>query len=147
MEKARQGKVVLLFVDASHFVMGCDFLGYLWCRVRRWVRTFSGRGRCSVLAALDYVSRKVCTVVNDEYITATQVCELLRKLAETYPGWIIHLVPDNVRYQKSQVVIELAAELGITLKTICPLTAKPESDRAIVEVCKRQNIQHPFRRF
>ena len=27
MEKATSGDITLLFLDASHFVMGCDFLG------------------------------------------------------------------------------------------------------------------------
>ena len=28
MEQAKNGELTLLFLDASHFVMGCDFLGY-----------------------------------------------------------------------------------------------------------------------
>lgn len=120
MAQARRGSVALLFIDASHFVMGCDFLGYLWSRVRRWVKTFSGRKRYNVLAALDYVTKKVWTVANDEYITATQVCELLRLVAKTYQGRVVHLVLDNARYQKCRVVTELAAELGITLNYLPP---------------------------
>ena len=115
MEMVRQGSVALLFVEASHFVMGCDFLGYLWSRVRWWVKTFSGRKRYNVLATLDFITKKVLTVANDEYITATQVCELLRLVAKTYRGRVVHLVLDNARYQKCKVVTELAAELGITL--------------------------------
>lgn len=102
MEQARQRSVALLFVDASHFVMGCDFLGYLWSRMRQWVKTFSGRKRYNVLAALDYVTKRVLTVVKDEYITATQVCELLRLVAKTYQGTVVHLVLDNAQYQKLQ---------------------------------------------
>ena len=30
MEKAEKGLETLLFMDASHFVMGCDFLGYIY---------------------------------------------------------------------------------------------------------------------
>ena len=120
MKKAEEGKAVLLFVDASHFVMGCDFLGYLWCRVRRWVKTFSGRKRYNVLAALDYITKKVWTVANDEYITATQVCRLLQLVAEAYQGQAVHLILDNARYQKCKAVTELAAELGITLNYLPP---------------------------
>ena len=29
MEKAKKGLVTLQFLDASHFVMGCDYLGYI----------------------------------------------------------------------------------------------------------------------
>jgi hypothetical protein len=28
MSKAKANKLTLLFLDGSHFVMGCDFLGY-----------------------------------------------------------------------------------------------------------------------
>ena len=28
MQKAERNELTLLFLDASHFVMGCDFLGY-----------------------------------------------------------------------------------------------------------------------
>ena len=59
----------LLFMDASHFVMGCDFLGRVYSRTRRFVKTFSGRRRFNVLGALDFVTGKVLTVTNDSYIT------------------------------------------------------------------------------
>ena len=44
MKEAKAGTSVLLFLDASHFVMGCDFLGYIYGKVRRFITTFSGRG-------------------------------------------------------------------------------------------------------
>ncbi len=65
MKKAEDGEISLLFLDASHFVMGCDFLGHIYGRVRRYVRTFSGRKRCNVLGALDYVSKKMLVAAND----------------------------------------------------------------------------------
>ena len=52
MSKAAEDKLVLLFLDASHFVMGCDFLGYIYGKVRRFVKTFFGRKRYNVLGAL-----------------------------------------------------------------------------------------------
>jgi len=58
MKKAEDGEISLVFLDASHFVMGCDFLGHIYGRVRRYVRTFSGRRRYNVPGALDYVSKK-----------------------------------------------------------------------------------------
>ena len=63
MEKVlHDAQNVPLFMDASHFVMGCDFLGYVYSRARRFIRTFSGRKRYNVLGALDFVSKKVLTV-------------------------------------------------------------------------------------
>lgn len=111
---------VLLFMDASHFVMGCDFLGRVYSRTRRFVRTFSGRRRFNVLGALDFVTGKVLTVTNDSYITATQVCEMLRKISMEYAGKKVRVILDNARYQKCQAVRELALELGIELLYIPP---------------------------
>ena len=33
MEKAEKGEIVLFFVDAAHFVIGCDFLGRVYSKV------------------------------------------------------------------------------------------------------------------
>ena len=120
MERAKKGKVALLFLDASHFVMGCDFLGYFYGKTRRFIKTWSGRRRYNVLGAMDFLSKKVHTVVNDSYITATQVCEMLRKLRAEYTGQEIHLVLDNARYQKCKVVQELASSLDIHLEYLPP---------------------------
>lgn len=120
MERAKEGKTVLLFMDASHFVMGCDFLGYIYGRTRKFVKTWSGRRRYNVLGAIDFLTKKVHTVANDSYITATEVCRLLQKLHEQYTGKEIHLVLDNARYQKCKVVQELASSLGIHLEYLPP---------------------------
>jgi len=120
MQKAKKGSIELLFVDASHFVMGCDYLGYIYGKVRKFVRTFSGRKRYNVLGALNYVSKKLITVTNDAYITATEVCELIRKVSSEYVGKPIYLVLDNARYQKCESVQALAAELCVSLVYIPP---------------------------
>ena len=120
MSKVADDKLVLLFLDASHFVMGCDFLGYIYGKVRRFVKTFSGRKRYNVLGALNFVTKKVTTVTNDAYITATEICEMLRKVAAEYEGKAIHIVLDNARYQKCRVVMELAKKLHITLHFMPP---------------------------
>ncbi len=104
MEKAKNGDVVLLFMDASHFVMGCDFLGFIYGRARRFVRTFSGRMRYNVLGAIDFITKKVLTVTNDKYITATQVCELLEKISKEYEGKSTYVLLDNASYQQCKVV-------------------------------------------
>jgi transposase len=120
MTKAKDTSLTLLFLDASHFVMGCDFLGYIYGKTRRFIMTFSGRKRYNVLGALNFVTKKVTTVVNDKYITATEVCEMLRKVAAEYAGRAVHIVLDNARYQKCEVVTKLAQELGIALHYIPP---------------------------
>ena len=120
MEKAEKSELSLLFLDASHFVMGCDFLGYVYGAVRRLVVTFSGRKRYNVLGAIDYATKKVLTVTNESYITATEVCAMLRKISSEYAGKTVHLVLDNARYQKCRTVMELAGELGIELDYVPP---------------------------
>ena len=79
-------------MDASHFVIGSDFLGSIYGRVRRFVRTFSGRQRYNVLGAINIVTKKVTTIT----------------------------VMDNARYQKCNAVKEMAATLGIDLVYIPP---------------------------
>ena len=120
MEKAEKGLETLLFMDASHFVMGCDFLGYIYGKTRRFIRTSSGRKRYNVLGAIDFLTKRMLTVTNDSYITATQVCDMLRLIAKDYEGRIVHIVLDNARYQKCGDVCKLAAELGLDLVYLPP---------------------------
>lgn len=120
MVRAEKSELVLLFMDASHFVMGCDFLGYIYGTVRRFVLTSSGRKRYNVLGAIDYTAQKVLTVTNDSYITASEVCEMLHKISAEYEGKAVHLVLDNARYQKCSAVMDLAAQLGIELHYLPP---------------------------
>ena len=120
MEKAEEGTLALLFMDASHFVMGCDYLGSIYCRARRFVKSFSGRMRYNVLGAIDFATKEVVTVTNDAYITATEVCEMLQKLSTKYADKPVHLVLDNARYQKCRIVQDLAKALGVNLVYIPP---------------------------
>lgn len=118
--KRKNSAHVLLFMDASHFVLGCDFLGGVYSKVRRFVKTFSGRQRYNVLGAINFMTKKVHTVTNTTYITATEVCQLLRTVASDYAGKKIHIVLDNARYQKCEVVTSLAKELAIDLVYLPP---------------------------
>jgi transposase len=120
MQKAKKGKIALLFVDASHFVMGCDYLGYIYGKARRFIRTYSGRSRYNVLGALNFISKKMTTVANDAYITSTQICELIKNVSLEYAGKPIYFVLDNARYQKCKAVQELALLLNVTLVYIPP---------------------------
>ena len=122
MQKAKRKNSahVLLFMDASHFVLGCDFLGGVYSKVRRFVRTFSGRQRYNVLGAVNFITKKVHTVTNTTYITATEICQMLRVVASEYAGKKIHIVLDNAKYQKCEVVTSLARELAIDLVFLPP---------------------------
>lgn len=113
IDQAKEGMVELFFVDASHFVMG-GFAGRVWSVVRKYVKTASGRKRYNVLGALNFVSKKIESVVNDSYITSVQVVEMLEKLAKLYTK-PIKIILDNARYQRCALVMEKAAQLGIEL--------------------------------
>ena len=102
-------------MDAAHFVMG-SFLGYLWCLVRVFIPSSSGRKRYNVLGAIDAVTHQLITVCNDAYINACSVCELLHKIRDSERKSIkITLVMDNARYQRCALVTELAKKLKIEL--------------------------------
>jgi transposase len=114
LAEAQAGKRAVFFVDAAHFVLS-PFLGFLWSFARIFIQAPAGRQRFNVLAALNAVSHELITVTNTTYITATEVCELLRRLATLNLGVPISLFLDNARYQKCAIVIDLAASLNIEL--------------------------------
>jgi transposase len=113
IERAKNNNIELFFMDASHFVMG-GFPGRVWTIIRRFIKTASGRKRYNVLGALNFVSKQVESVCNDSYITATQIVEMLEKLAIKYSKPIF-IVLDNARYQKCDIVFKTAEKLGIQL--------------------------------
>ncbi len=114
LAQAQAGQRAVFFVDAAHFVLA-PFLGILWCFTRLFIRAPAGRQRFNVLAALNAMTHELVMVTNDTYITATTVCALLRPLAALHLEIPITLVLDNARYQKCQIVAELAATLQIEL--------------------------------
>ena len=114
IDKAKAQIIELFFLDASHFVMG-GFSGRVWSIVRKWVKTSSGRQRFNVLDALNFVTKKVETIVNDTYITSREVIMMLEKLTLEYAGKSIKVILDNARYQRCKAVTEAAALLGVEL--------------------------------
>ena len=119
LEEARSGKRTVFFVDASHFVLSA-FLGFVWCFVRIFIKTPSGRQRFNVLGALNAITHEVITITNTTYINAQSVCELLKKLAQNTVNKPITLVMDNARYQRCKLVTEYAKSLSIDLLFLPP---------------------------
>lgn len=105
-------------MDASHFVYGA-FLGYLWCAVRRFVPTGSGRQRLNVLGAVAYGTCRMVTVINRGTIGAEQVCQLLRAIKRRCRKPVT-IVLDNASYQRTRKVRELAETLDIELLFLPP---------------------------
>lgn len=114
LEEAKVGTRKVFSVDAAHFVLA-PFLGLLWSFTRLFIQAPAGRKRFNVLGALDVITHELTTITNDSYINAISVCDLFRKLREIYPSIPITLILDNARYQKCQMVWELAALLKIDL--------------------------------
>ena len=110
---------MVYFVDAAHFVFNC-YLGYLWCFTRVCVRAPSGRQRWNVLGALHAITHELITITNETYITSTEVCALLRKIAAAHVDQVITIVLDNARYQRCAKVQECAQSLGIELLFLPP---------------------------
>jgi transposase len=121
LDKAKQGRRTVLFVDAAHFVMGA-FLGMGWCFVRLLLPSASGRKRHNVLGAYDPITHEAITVTNDTYINQDVFCEFLEKIANAYAdsGRPITLILDNARYQKCKAVANKAKELTIELLYLPP---------------------------
>ena len=119
LKEARAGKRKVFFVDASHFVFGM-FPAMLWCFVRIFVKTPSGRQRYNVLGALDAITHQLITVSNTGYINAESVCELLHQIRKQYKKKLIPLILDNARYQRCGKVQELAAALQMELLFLPP---------------------------
>jgi len=119
IEETQEGKRVLYFVDAAHFVLS-PFLGFLWSFTRIFLKAPSGRQRFNVLGALNVATYELLTVKNDSYINADCVCELLTKIAEQYSGVPISIVLDNARYQRCRKVQDYAQQLGIELLFLPP---------------------------
>ena len=114
IEEAKEGKRVLLFVDAAHFVWQL-YLGVLWCISRIFIPAASGRTRINVLGAYDPIKNELIKIINRAYITSETVMELLEMIRAVYLDSVISIVLDNAKYQRCKAVIEKAAELNIEL--------------------------------
>lgn len=92
----------------------------LWSFTRIFIKTSSGRKRFNVLGALNAVTLQMVTVVNDSYINAWSVAELLKKLRELHPNEKITLILDNAKYQACHVAKSAANMLEIKLLYLPP---------------------------
>lgn len=117
--EAIEGKRVLLFIDAAHFVLS-SYLGYLWSLTRLFIKSPSGRQRYNVLGALNPITLDLITISNDTYINSETVCELLNQIALLSFSAPVTLVLDNARYQRCYLVTELAQKLGLELLFLPP---------------------------
>jgi len=116
LEEAGQGKRIVYFADAAHFVHGA-FIACVWCIVRVFIPTPSGRNRYNVLGVVDAVTHNFISVCNTSYINHLSVIELLEKIRIIHKDSVIpiSIFLDNAKYQVCKAVKERAAILNIEL--------------------------------
>jgi len=119
LAEAQADQRLVFFMDAAHFVFA-PFLGVVWCVARLFVKAPSGRQRVNVLAALNATTHALFTVTTLTYLTSATVCELRRLVASAHPDVPLTVVLDNARYQRCQLVQNLAQSLGIELLFLPP---------------------------
>lgn len=128
MDKAEDGGEVLLFLDASHFVMGCDYLGFIYGKVRRFVKSFSGRMRYNVLGAAlhEFVYIRHGTIslitflrvadsrIQSPYLNSTRneedFCNAVRQLISEDADKNYIIICDGLNTHKSEGLVKLVAQ-------------------------------------
>ena len=90
-------------------------LGYLWTKVRRFVKGAHGRKRFNVLGAINPFTLTFIYEANEGYVNAETVCKLLRQIKKRGFKSPITLIMDNARYQRCRLVQDLAKSLDIEL--------------------------------
>ena len=87
----------------------------LWCLVRQWLPSSSGRQCDNVLGTYDPIRQEAVTLTNDTVVNQETLCAFLDRIAAADADarlpvtWVL----DNARYQKSQSVFDEAEALGI----------------------------------
>ena len=114
IEKAKNGEIHLLFMDAAHFVMGV-FLCNVWSKVRLFIKSSAGRQRLNVIGTINAITKKVLFQTNITTVNAETMAVFLHYLKSQMPDKPISIVLDNARYQHCNFIKELALKLDITL--------------------------------
>ncbi len=143
LAEAQAGQRAVFFVDAAHFVLA-PFLGFLWSLTRVFLRAPAGRQRFNVLGALHAITHELLTVTNNTYITATEVCELLRHLAALHLGVPLTVVLDNARYQRCAQVVATAASLQIELCFLPPYSPNLNLIERLWKFVKKQCLYSTY---
>jgi transposase len=119
IEKAKNGEIYLLFLDAAHFVMGV-FLCNVWSKVRLFIKSSAGRQRLNVIGAVNAINKKILFQTNTTSVNADAMVKFLHYLKSEMPDKPISIVLDNARYQHCNLIKNLAQSLDITLLFLPP---------------------------
>jgi transposase len=143
VEKAQHGNIELFFMDAAHFVL-LPFLGYLYSLATRFIKSWSGRKRFSVLGAINAVSKELIMVTEATYVDSMTVCALLKELAIRYWDRHIVIVLDNARYQRCRLVLRTAESLHIQLLFLPPYSPNLNLIERLWKFVKKKVLYNHF---
>ena len=130
----------MFFVDAAHFVRGA-FLACVWCLVRLFVPTGSGRQRYSVLGALNAVTHELARVTTTGSVNRETALALLASLRERHPVGRLTVVLDNARYFRNRVVFAAARRLRIHLLFLPPYSPNLNLIERVWKFVKKTALQ------
>jgi len=119
IEKAKNGEIYLLFLDAAHLIMGV-FLCNMWSKVRLFIKSSSGRQRLNVIGTIDAITKKILFQTNITTVNAEVMASFLYYLKSQLPDKPISIVLDNARYQHCNFIKNLAEKFDITLLFLPP---------------------------
>jgi transposase len=143
LAQTRAGQRAVFFVDAAHFELA-PFLGFLWSVTRLFLRAPAGRQCFNVRGALNALTHELVTVTNATYITATEVCVLLRQLVALTLDVPFTMVLDNARYQRGTQVVTLAASLQIELCFLPPYSPNLNLIEQLWKFVKKQCLYSTY---
>jgi transposase len=143
IDEAQQGKIELLFMDAAHFVL-LPFLGYLYSLATRFIKSWSGRKRFSVLGAVNAVSKELVMMTEATYVDSMTVCALLKEIAIRYYDRHIVIVLDNARYQRCLLVQRTAERLHINLVFLPPYSPNLNLIERLWKFVKKKVLYNQF---
>ena len=95
-------------------------MAWVWCLVRLFVPTGSGRQRYRVLAAPNAVSHELPRVTTDGTVNRDTAEQLLAALRRRHPTGRLTVVLDNARYFRNRAVLGAARRSGIHLLFLPP---------------------------
>jgi transposase len=140
LAEAAAGRRRVFFVDAAHFTRGA-YLACVWCLVRLFVPTGSGRQRYRVLGALDAVTRRLTRVTTTGSVNRETAVELLTRLRADHPVGRVAVVLDNARYFRNRVVFRAARRLRIHLLFLPPYSPNLNLIERVWKFVKRVALQ------
>ena len=145
IKKASKGQIELFFMDASHPVMGFH-TAHKWSEKPIYVRSSSGRQRMNILGAMHAISKELFSITTEDYIKATTVVEMIRYMRKELPGKRIHIVLDNAKYQRCELVEKAAKKYRVNMCYLPPYSPNLNLIERFWKLLKKEvlaGVHHP----